>query len=62
LIDQVLDGLVGKRLFSYLDAFSGYNETQIILDDQEKPTFTCPCGAFSYRVLPLSLCNAPTTF
>ena len=24
-IDQVLDGLVGKKFFSFLDGFSGYN-------------------------------------
>ena len=28
-IDQVLDGLVGKKLFSFLDGFSGYNQIQI---------------------------------
>jgi len=25
-IDQVLDGLAGKKLFSFLDGFSGYNK------------------------------------
>jgi hypothetical protein len=28
-IDQVLDTLVGNKLFSFLDSFSGYNEIQI---------------------------------
>ena len=28
-IDQVLYGLVGKKFFSFLDGFSGYNEVQI---------------------------------
>ena len=27
-IDQVLDGLAGKNLFSFLDGFSGYNQIQ----------------------------------
>jgi hypothetical protein len=61
-IDQVLDTLSGKQYFSFLDGFSGYNQIQIALEDQEKTTFTCPWGTFSYRVFPFGLCNAPTTF
>jgi len=61
-IDQVLDTLAGKKLFSSLDGFSGYNQIQIAPEDQDKTTFTCPWGTFSYRVLPFGLCNAPTTF
>nr|GEW46018.1 reverse transcriptase domain-containing protein [Tanacetum cinerariifolium] len=30
--------------------------------DQEKTTFTCPYGMFSYRRMPFGLCNAPGTF
>ena len=32
-IDQVLDTLVGKKLFSFLDGFSGYNQIQIAPED-----------------------------
>ena len=41
-IDQVLDTLSGKKFFSFLDGFSGYNQIQISLEDQDKTTFTCP--------------------
>jgi hypothetical protein len=58
-IDQVLDTLSGKQYFSFLDGFSGYNQIQIAPEDQEKTTFTCPWGTFSYRVFPFGLCNAP---
>jgi hypothetical protein len=61
-IDQVLDTLSGKKYFSFLDGFSGYNQIQIAPEDQEKTTFTCPWGTYAYRVLPFGLCNAPTTF
>ena len=61
-IDQVLDGLAGKTFLSFLDGFSGYNQIQISLEDQDKTTFTCPWGTFAYRVLPFGLCNAPATF
>jgi hypothetical protein len=61
-IDQVLDTLAGKKLFSFLDGFSGYNQIQISPEDQYKTTFTCPWGTFAYRVLPFGLCNTPFTF
>ena len=41
-IDQVLDTLLRKKFFSFLDALSGYNQIQIALEDQDKTTFTCP--------------------
>ena len=61
-IDQVLDGLVGNKFFSFLDGFIGYNKIQISLEDQDKTTFTCPRATFSYRSIPFGLCNGPATF
>ena len=61
-IDQVLDTRSGKQYFSFLDGYSGYNQIQIALEDQEKTTFTCPWGTFAYRILPFVLCNALATF
>lgn len=61
-IDQVFDTLASKKLFSFLDGFNRYNQIRIALEDQDKTTFTCPLGKFTYNVLPFGLCNAPTTF
>lgn len=61
-IDQVLDTLVGKEFFFFLDGFDIYNQIQIAPEDQDKTTFTCPWRTFSYQILPFGLCNAPTTF
>jgi len=61
-IDQVLDTLAGNKYFSFFNGFSGYNQIQVAPEDQDKATFTCPWGTFSYRVLPFELCNVPTTF
>ena len=47
-IDQVLDTLAGKKYFSFLDSFSGYNQIQVALEDQDKTTFACPWGTFPY--------------
>nr|GEW30390.1 reverse transcriptase domain-containing protein [Tanacetum cinerariifolium] len=41
------------------DGFSGYFQTPIDLQDQEKTTFTCPYGTFAYRRMPFGLFNAP---
>jgi len=56
-INQVLDGLAVKKLFSFLDGFSRYNQIQISPEDQDKTTFTCPWGTFAYQVLPFGLCH-----
>nr|GEW51562.1 hypothetical protein [Tanacetum cinerariifolium] len=32
------------------------------IKDQEKTTFTCPYGTFTYRRMPFGLCNSPRTF
>nr|GEU39074.1 hypothetical protein [Tanacetum cinerariifolium] len=34
----------------------------IALEDQEKTTFTCPYGTFTYKRMPFGLCNATKTF
>ena len=46
-IDQVLDTLSGKKCFSLLDGFSGYNQIHIAPEDQEKTTFTFPWGTYA---------------
>jgi hypothetical protein len=61
-IYQVLDSLSGKKFFSFLDGFGGYNQIKIAPQDQDKTTFTSPWGNFAYRFLPFGLCNAPSTF
>ena len=61
-IDQMLDRLAGYPYYCFLDGHSGYNQIAIALEDQEKTTFTCPCGTFAFRRMPFGLCNAPTTF
>ena len=61
-IDQMLDRLAGHPHFYFLDGYSGYNQIAIAPEDQEKTTFTCPFGNFSFRRMPFGLCNAPGTF
>ena len=48
-LDQMLDRLVGHEYYCFLDGNSEYNQIAIAPEDQEKTTFTCPYGMFSFR-------------
>jgi len=61
-IDQVLNTMGGKKHFSLLHGFSGYNQVQIAPKDQDKTTLTFPWRTFTYRVLPFGLFNSLATF
>ncbi|GJY50363.1 reverse transcriptase domain-containing protein [Tanacetum coccineum] len=61
-IDQMLEHLCGNEYYCFLDGFSRFFQILISPGDQEKTTFTCPYGTFTYRRMPFGLCNAPATF
>jgi hypothetical protein len=61
-MDQILERVVGYEFYCFLDGYSGYNQIEIALEDQEKTTFTCPFGTFAYQRMPFRLCNAPAMF
>ena len=61
-VDQMLERVVGHEFYCFLDGYSGYNQIEIALEDQEKTTFTYPFGTFAFRKMPFGLCNAPGTF
>ncbi|RDY00186.1 Retrovirus-related Pol polyprotein, partial [Mucuna pruriens] len=61
-IDQVLEKLVGKSHYCFLDGYSRYMQIHIALEDQHKTTFTCPFGTFAYTRLSFALYNASSTF
>ena len=41
-IDQIIDDCAGCEIFSFMDGFSGYNQINILLEEQYKTTFICP--------------------
>ncbi|GJS67472.1 hypothetical protein Tco_0682036 [Tanacetum coccineum] len=61
-IDQMLEHLCGNEHYCFLDAFLGFFQIPIALEDQEKKLFTCPYGTFAYRRMPFGLCNTLATF
>ena len=61
-IDQLVDATVGHPRMSFLDAFQGYHQIPLALDDQEKTTFVTPVGNYHYKVMPFGLKNAGSTY
>ena len=47
-IDQILDECAGRKVFSFMDSFSRYNQIQIKPEDQHKTSFICHFCTFSY--------------
>ncbi|GKE76653.1 reverse transcriptase domain-containing protein, partial [Tanacetum coccineum] len=58
----MLERLAGYEYYCFHDGFSRYFQIPIAPEDQEKTTFTCPYGTFTYKCIPFGLCNAPATF
>ena len=61
-IDQLMDATVGHPRMSFLDAFQGYHQIPLALNDQEKMSFVTPVGNHHYKVMPFSLKNAGSTY
>ena len=61
-IDQLVDATIGHHRMSFLDAFQGYHQIPLALDDQEKTAFVTPVGNYHYKVMPFGLKNAGSTY
>ncbi|XP_048556137.1 uncharacterized protein LOC125536889 [Triticum urartu] len=61
-IDQIVDFTSECGLLCFLDAFSGYHQIKMEVEDEEKTAFLTPCGVYCYTYIPFGLCNAGATF
>ena len=61
-IDQLVDATVGHPRMSFLDAFQGYHQIPLALEDQEKTAFVTPTGNYHYKVMSFGLKNARSTY
>ena len=61
-LDQMIERLVGRSYFCFLDGFSSFYQIPIACEDQKKTTFTCDYGTYAFRCMPFGLCNAPGIF
>ena len=61
-IDQMVDATTGYNQMSFLDAYSGYNQIPMNLEDRVHTAFVTQNGLFCYRVMSFGLKNAGATY
>jgi hypothetical protein len=61
-IDQIIDSIAGCARLSFLNAYSGYIQIKLKVEDEEKTSFITPYGVYCYQVMPFGLKNAGATY
>jgi hypothetical protein len=62
LMEELFDRVQGARFFSTIDLMDGFYQIRLRDEDCEKTAFRTAFGSYEYTVLPMGLCNAPSTF
>ena len=60
-IDEALDAFTNARYFTALDLSNAFWQIPLREQDKCKTAFTTPFGLYEYNVLPMGMCNAPST-
>ncbi|GKV11641.1 hypothetical protein SLEP1_g22881 [Rubroshorea leprosula] len=61
-IDELVDNSFGYEILSFCDAYSGYNQTPLAKEDQDKTAFIVAGETYCYIVMPFGLKNARATY
>lgn len=61
-IDQIVDSTARHEMLSFLDAFSGYHQIPMVLEDEEKTAFITLHGLYCYKVMLFKFKNARATY
>ena len=61
-IDQLVDSTAGHKLFTFMDAFSTYNQIKMSEENQEKTSFITSQRPYCYKVMSFRLKNAGATY
>jgi hypothetical protein len=57
-----MDSMTSCELLSFLDAYSGYHQISLTVDDEEKIAFNTPFGIFCYTKMVFRLKNGGATY
>jgi len=61
IMDVMIHNTCDFEKMSFMDGFSGYNQTKIYPEDEKYTSFRMPVGIYSYTVMPFGLKNAGAT-
>jgi hypothetical protein len=61
-ICQIVDSTAPCELLSFLDAYSGYHQISLAVDDEEKTVFITSFGIFCYTKMTFGLKNGGATY
>ena len=61
-IDWKIESVMGYKYKCFLDAYKGYHQVQMAVDDEEKTAFYTDQGTYCYTKMPFGLKNAGATF
>ena len=56
-IDRIVDSSSRQGLLSFIDAYLGYNQIRMALEDKEKTSFFIERWSYCYKVMPFGLKN-----
>ena len=61
-IDQLVDATYRHPRMSFLDAFQGYHQIALALEDREKTAFISLDANYHYNIMPFGLKNIGATY
>jgi dUTPase len=61
-INEIINTLAGAKLFSTMDCKSGYHQLALKPEDAHKTAFATQYGLYEWKVMPMGLCNAPSSW
>jgi hypothetical protein len=61
-IDQIINSTAHCEHLSFLDAYSGYNQIRLKVEDKDKTMFITHHGVYCYMTIPFGLKNAGATY
>jgi hypothetical protein len=59
---HIMDSMASCELLSFLDAYSGYHQISLTIDDEEKTVFITSFGIFCYTKMTFRLKNGGATY